>query len=156
MEPVYLSSVTVGRKFSEATCKRALCCRLQGFTPGKVTGLPVGYGVRHPAMLGTSVKLDHGRYQEGTGASFENPVSMVWSAQCEDTVHRLDGRTGMEWQTGEASPVSAAAMRVEADHVAAAIGMSLAQASLSRASYATAKSMLTAHVARFVDSVHHL
>lgn len=31
IEPVYLSTITVGRKFSKAHCERALCCRLQDF-----------------------------------------------------------------------------------------------------------------------------
>ena len=32
IEPVYLSTITVGRKFSQVHCQRALCCRLQDFS----------------------------------------------------------------------------------------------------------------------------
>jgi double-stranded RNA-specific adenosine deaminase len=41
MEPVYLSTITVGRKFTKAHCERALCCRLQDFCyppPARKTG----------------------------------------------------------------------------------------------------------------------
>lgn len=40
VHPVYLSTVTVGRKFSKVHCERALCCRLQDFQypPGSVCG----------------------------------------------------------------------------------------------------------------------
>eukprot|EP01032_Pedospumella_encystans_P015701 gene15701-17944_t len=31
IEPIYLSTITVGRKFSQVHCQRALCCRLQDF-----------------------------------------------------------------------------------------------------------------------------
>ena len=31
IEPIYLITITVGRKFSQAHCQRALCCRLQDF-----------------------------------------------------------------------------------------------------------------------------
>lgn len=30
-EPLYLSTITVGRKFSQVHCERALCCRVSGF-----------------------------------------------------------------------------------------------------------------------------
>ena len=30
--PVYLKSITIGRKFSQLHCERALCCRMQGFS----------------------------------------------------------------------------------------------------------------------------
>lgn len=44
MHPVYLSTVTVGRKFSKVHCERALCCRLQDFQypPGKLCGVSGG------------------------------------------------------------------------------------------------------------------
>jgi double-stranded RNA-specific adenosine deaminase len=32
IQPVYLCTITVGRKFSKAHCERALCCRLQDFS----------------------------------------------------------------------------------------------------------------------------
>ena len=55
VEPVYVRSIVVGRKFSQVHCERALCCRLQDLA------LPAPYlAVQHPAMLGTAVKLDEG------------------------------------------------------------------------------------------------
>ena len=39
VQPLYLASVTVGRKFSRLHAQRALCCRLQDFVPSRVRAL---------------------------------------------------------------------------------------------------------------------
>jgi double-stranded RNA-specific adenosine deaminase len=54
IEPIYLSTITVGRKFSKVHCERALCCRLQDFSYNE------RYRIHHPVMMGTAVKLDEG------------------------------------------------------------------------------------------------
>ena len=88
-QPLLLSTVTVGRKFSELHACRALCCRLQDFCypTGKVdvsvnggggrgrgrmdgtgttsfvhadTSQSIQYVANHPVMLSTGVKFDHG------------------------------------------------------------------------------------------------
>ena len=66
MHPVYLSSIVIGRKFSQSICERALCCRLQDFnsnqSASKTGDIPRGeddeYFIHHPSMLGTGVKFD--------------------------------------------------------------------------------------------------
>eukprot|EP01041_Mallomonas_annulata_P006846 gene6846-13862_t len=52
---VYITSCTVGRKFSKSHCERALCCRLQDFN---YQGVHTSFTTNHPVMLGTAVKLD--------------------------------------------------------------------------------------------------
>ena len=51
--PLHLASVVVGRRFSRPHCERALCCRLQDFTPrggrGELAALPPAHAVRPPA-----------------------------------------------------------------------------------------------------------
>jgi hypothetical protein len=75
-EPLYLSTLTVGRKLSGAVCRRAICCRLdtrcrQPRLPMPQQNLPDSsnddrnivenkYRVNHPAVMGTSVYLDMG------------------------------------------------------------------------------------------------
>ncbi|CAM9314203.1 unnamed protein product, partial [Ectocarpus fasciculatus] len=49
--PIYISTCTVGRKYSRPILERALCCRLQDFEK-------VLYQTHHPTMLSTSVKFD--------------------------------------------------------------------------------------------------
>ena len=60
MPPLYLRSVTVGRRFSRPHAERALCCRLQDFEPQTrgLGGLPTPYRIHHPTMLCTAIKLD--------------------------------------------------------------------------------------------------
>jgi len=60
MHPLYLSSVVIGRKFSQRICERALCCRLQDFN-SKQSATKTDddeYFLHHPSMLGTRVKFD--------------------------------------------------------------------------------------------------
>ena len=61
MHPIYLSTIVIGRKFSQGICERALCCRLQAFHPkGGVSQDVVEseYFIHHPSMLGTAIKFD--------------------------------------------------------------------------------------------------
>ena len=59
MHPVYLSSIVIGRKFSQRICERALCCRLQDFNSNQsATKTDDEYFIHHPSMLGTRVKFD--------------------------------------------------------------------------------------------------
>jgi hypothetical protein len=88
--PLYVDSITVGRKFSEPHARRALCCRLQDFSYDKYpldlmlrdevrrsergseevceseeeeefdTATPYLYCTHHPVLMQTSVKFDEG------------------------------------------------------------------------------------------------
>ena len=81
-EPVYLASVTVGRKFNQAILRRALCCRVHRFRDpngeperraketkqAKGSSPSSSFGVRHPSVMCTAVPFDLGAYAEGEGA----------------------------------------------------------------------------------------
>lgn len=69
--PLHASTVTVGRKFSRATCVRALCGRAEGFGGAGSTGGKGGkagdgegggtrgaYGLNRPAFMETNVYMD--------------------------------------------------------------------------------------------------
>lgn len=100
-EPLYLSTLTVGRKLSGSVCRRAICCRLD--TRCRQPRLPKSseknlsasssnddksinenkYRVNHPAVMGTSVYLDMGVVdtsnvdERGQDVRFHS--SLVWS-----------------------------------------------------------------------------
>lgn len=56
--PLYMSTLTVGRKFTSCICRRAICCRA---TPKKrcspTTDSP-SYKLHHPTVMGTAVYMD--------------------------------------------------------------------------------------------------
>ena len=65
--PLHMTSLTVGRKFSRATCARAVCCRAEGFRVGSATGVNtrdknaatcVKYKLNHPTLTETNVYMD--------------------------------------------------------------------------------------------------
>ena len=94
-EPLYLSSLTVGRKLSGSVCRRAICCRLDtrchqpkikslsGHSDIDGIGDAIEYRVNHPAVMGTSVYLDTGVVdtsnvdERGQDVRFHS--SFVWS-----------------------------------------------------------------------------
>ena len=121
-DPIYLSTLTVGRKLSGAVCRRAVCCRLdarcrqpilptsQGTTriSGNNTGIrnETKYRVNHPAVMGTSVYLDMGVVdtsnvdEQGQDVRFHSPY--VWSwwpglSQCrnDSNFHANSGGDGV-------------------------------------------------------------
>ena len=104
--PLYLTSITVGRKFSRPHCTRAVCCRLQGVDDALAAGgVPTPlFALAHPTLLCTSVPLDTGAMSTGVGggAKFDG-VCQWWCAGedmpgCED----VDPRTG--WRRPSGSP----------------------------------------------------
>jgi hypothetical protein len=52
-EPLYMTTLTVGRKFSKATCQRAVCCRAEGFKTSESK-----YRLNHPVLMETNVYMD--------------------------------------------------------------------------------------------------
>jgi len=109
LEPVYLSGVVIGRKYSYEHARRALCCRLTHSAQAKRRRPPRGdkcsrtahsdclpaYQVHHPALMGTAVKLDEAAIAttgalHGGGARFTG----------------LDGRATpcLAWALGDAQP----------------------------------------------------
>lgn len=53
--PLYMSTLTVGRKFSRSICQRAVCCRAEGF---KTSGETNKYRLNHPVLMETNVYMD--------------------------------------------------------------------------------------------------
>lgn len=108
-EPLYLSTVTIGRKFSRAHCERALCCRVQQFASGV-------YRVHHPSLLCTAVKFDTGVVctaadGEVTGAQFGN-ACLVWTMLYDAEI--VDGSTGyLDSEVGGRSGVASAVFHGE-------------------------------------------
>jgi len=76
LAPVYLSSITIGRKFSLPHCCRALCCRLQDFHfRSSVENSVQEWHTHHPVLLGTQIKLDNGAIE--TAPDSEGNDSLV-------------------------------------------------------------------------------
>lgn len=101
-EPLYLSTLTVGRKLTACICRRAVCCRV-GKDGDKVIGWPQSqlptsssqravlttslFHLVHPAVMGTSVYVDedaaidmsandHG--VKGQDVRFHSSLSWAW------------------------------------------------------------------------------
>lgn len=127
--PLYLSTITVGRKFSQVIAERALCCRLQDFSyPVKKKGVDSILKVSHPAMLCTSIKFDKGSIttvdtscvkvsdigiNADTGAHFDEKRCFCWFASTEAKTDNaaasamiLDSDTGLIHDVGSSSLVS--------------------------------------------------
>lgn len=87
--PVYLSSVTVGRKFNHAVLCRALCCRLHRFVSPQATErnpkqTAAAFALKHPTVMCTAMPFDLRAYSEGEGARFDAAEALVWWAEEED------------------------------------------------------------------------
>eukprot|EP01079_Euglenida_sp_SAG-EU17-18_P006434 gene6434-1147_t len=98
--PLLMATCTVGRKFTQIICERALCCRLAA------GGM---LDIHHLSMLCTAVKLDAGVYDmaAGQGAAFSDRC-LVWSAGRQ--VETLHGPTGLVVPGDGTSFVSRAAL----------------------------------------------
>ena len=98
--PMYMTTLTVGRKFSRAICQRAVCCRAEGFGNNSNDK----YKLNHPALMETNVYMDEsgthpmeGNKMIGGDASFDSTLCWVWwpgkggssKADC------IDGKTGL-------------------------------------------------------------
>ncbi|VEU34909.1 unnamed protein product [Pseudo-nitzschia multistriata] len=105
-EPIYMSTLTVGRKLSGPVCRRAVCCRLDtrcrqpnlaiplnNSIPltGRTNSNKIQYRVNHPAIMGTSVYLDTGVVdtsnveERGQDVRFHSSFVWAWwagSSQC--------------------------------------------------------------------------
>ena len=108
-EPLYLSTVTVGRKLSGVVCRRAICCRLDHSRCPKidhnnadaVVGSHVYYRTNHPAVMGTAVYLDEtgvvatSNESKGQDVRFHSTVSWVWWPAIKTTNNDND-----KWRVG--------------------------------------------------------
>lgn len=105
--PVYLASVTVGRKFNQAILRRALCCRMHRFQSERETCTKGGTGfeVRHLSVMCTAVPFDLGTYAEGEGAVFDRREALAWWLETNETRagDETETHAGDETQTHEDS-----------------------------------------------------
>lgn len=99
-DPLYVDTITIGRKFSEPHLCRAMCCRVDGFV--SACG---GFATRHPALMETRVTFDEVPMDAVEGAVFENPFAMSWNAG-DDKAEVLDGKTGWFLDDGDADDTS--------------------------------------------------
>lgn len=108
LNPVYLSGVVIGRKYSYEHARRALCCRLSHSAQAKRWRAPRGdkcsklaqgvglpaYQLQHPALMGTAVKLDE---------------SAIATSGARNGGARFSGRDGraspcLAWALGDTQP----------------------------------------------------
>jgi hypothetical protein len=110
LPPIYLRSITIGRRFSRAHAERALCCRLQDFDPTArgLSGLPQPYRIHHPTMLGTALKLDESVIETsgaaGRHADFGEGRCLCWS-NGDGGAELIGGTTGALDATGTSARV---------------------------------------------------
>ncbi|KAF4665561.1 hypothetical protein FOZ61_010769 [Perkinsus olseni] len=86
--PIFIESITVGRKFSRGCCERALCCRME-FKGGPKE-------VKHPSLMCSAVKFQEGGMDAEKGADFTDGECRWWR-RCDDGTWEgevLDGSTG--------------------------------------------------------------
>ncbi|KNC75898.1 hypothetical protein, variant [Sphaeroforma arctica JP610] len=92
LQPIFMQSLTVGRKFSEIHCRRALCCRLEKkkrksakksealtSRSDNPTTDPCYGSVHHPRYLCTGIKLDKSIMTIEDGAVFSTQC-FVWGS----------------------------------------------------------------------------
>ena len=121
--PIYLETITIGRKFGQPFAERALCCRVSGFSyspPASCTSSTPLFKTKHPAILCTSVKFDEGCFavevQGKSGAIFNESRCFAWwisnSSPSIATMTVLDSFTGMEREEEEEriSPIASASL----------------------------------------------
>ena len=100
--PIYIDTITVGRKLSAMACRRAVCCRIgEGFRNGTSThGM---FHLQHPTVMGTSVYLDETGVIDMSEHGLEGQDVRYFPSQCyvtwlkESSHHKvecLDGDTG--------------------------------------------------------------
>lgn len=96
-KPIYMQTITVGRKFTNAVCRRAICCRAWGYESSSSNG---SYRLNHPTVMGTSVYVDEDGVVEmdqttfGKNAIFESLCWVYLQGMVEREVECIDGNTG--------------------------------------------------------------
>ncbi|KAF4664661.1 hypothetical protein FOL47_005024 [Perkinsus chesapeaki] len=75
-KPIFIESITIGRKFSRKCCERALCCRME------FKGCPKK--VYHPSIMCSAVKFQEGGMDADKGAVFTEDDSRWWRRLGDD------------------------------------------------------------------------
>eukprot|EP00976_Prorocentrum_cordatum_P089491 1187744-Prorocentrum_minimum.AAC.4 len=114
LAPVYLSSITIGRKFNRPHAERALCCRLEACRP-KQLSRAANHRVNHPAVLCTAVKLDERAIEADANVQFDSDGCMWWSKASSSehlTPEWLHGPSGVTL-AGQVSALSSSKLAAE-------------------------------------------
>lgn len=107
--PLYLDSLTVGRKFTACICQRALCCRAvekakngSGHPATSVTPSVSKYSLHHPAIMGTGIYMDdsgvlpmNNESEIGQDVRFNSPLCYAWWPSLDGDVECIDGSIGL-------------------------------------------------------------
>jgi len=84
MEPIFIQSITIGRKFAYKHCARAFCCRVSKVFPS----------VNHPVLMQCERKFDLAPIDTTSAVVFDNPNSLIWTVGEEEVIEVCDGKTG--------------------------------------------------------------
>ena len=84
MEPIFIQSITIGRKFAYKHCARAFCCRVSKVFPS----------VNHPVLMQCERKFDLAPIDTASAVVFNNPNSLIWTVGEEEVIEVCDGKTG--------------------------------------------------------------
>jgi len=99
IDSIYLTTITVGRKYSKFHLQRALCCRLQ-----EMDFSDEGFQLHHPSMLCTSQKLSYDAISQSDQAVFQSTTCYSWSVgDCR--LWEVQGDQGTLVQEEERSPI---------------------------------------------------
>ncbi|KAK3087990.1 hypothetical protein FSP39_013122 [Pinctada imbricata] len=82
-QPIYLSSITIGKEYDHGHFTRAVCCRVYDVLQ---ESLPKGYHINHPV-------LTHPNLPFTLGGNNPTAISMNWS-QGDDKIELVNGNTG--------------------------------------------------------------
>ena len=107
--PVYMASLTVGRKFTSCICQRAVCCRAVEKAKSRKEQVPTTdteesttYSLHHPAVMGTGMYMDDsgvlGMSDEsefGQEVRFYSPLCYAWWPSMDGDEECIDGSTGL-------------------------------------------------------------
>lgn len=118
-KPLYLSTLTVGRKLTQCICRRAVCCRLNSLPALPSKKLEETYSINHPSVMGTGVYLDELGVVEvdienrGQDVRFHSSKCWAWwpsiydeekgAADNRGTFECINGATGLLFKEAESN-----------------------------------------------------
>ena len=107
--PLYMESLTVGRKFSSCICQRAICCR--AVVKGQAASSR--YSLHHPAIMGTGILMDvtgilnmHDESEFGQDVRFNSSLCYAWWPGLNGDLEVIDGSNGLACRDRSANLIS--------------------------------------------------
>jgi len=108
--PIYMDTLTVGRKLTRVCCERAVCCRIGG-NLNWGTGC---YHLQHPTVLGTDVYVNENAVVDMTNGGeeirFHTSDCWAWWDGLGDEAECIDGNTGLTRMAESSSAISTASL----------------------------------------------